>query len=142
MEYIYEHYIEWSDNSSGEEDYTDETAMMQAVLADTERVEEHVLISTDRSRVVKCSTTTRARGHLTLMDDYFAPDALFSDDFHRRFLMHKNVFDHLYHGVRSFDDYLILKKDAVGRIGFSGYQKCPATLQMLSYGMIADSWDE
>ena len=39
MEYIYEHYVELSE----EEDYVDETKMMQEVLADTEHVEEHVL---------------------------------------------------------------------------------------------------
>jgi hypothetical protein len=55
----------------------------------------------------------RARGHLTLMADYFAPDALFTDHFRRRFRMRKTVFDRLYHGVRSYDDYFILKKDAV-----------------------------
>jgi hypothetical protein len=56
--------------------------------------------------------------------------------------MCKTVFDHLYHGVRSYDDYFILKKDAVGTIGFSGYQKCTAALRMLAYGTAADSWDE
>ncbi|XP_073363603.1 uncharacterized protein [Aegilops tauschii subsp. strangulata] len=37
MEYIYEHYVE----SSNKEDYTDETAMMQEVLANAECAEEH-----------------------------------------------------------------------------------------------------
>ncbi|XP_073353925.1 uncharacterized protein [Aegilops tauschii subsp. strangulata] len=75
-------------------------------------------------------------------DDYFSPDAFFADNFRQRFRMRKNVFDRIYHGVRSFDDYFILKKDTVGRIGFSGYQKCTAALQMLVYGTAADSWDE
>ncbi|XP_073362973.1 uncharacterized protein [Aegilops tauschii subsp. strangulata] len=52
------------------------------------------------------------------------------------------VFGHLYHGVRSYDDYFILKKDAVGTIGFSGYQKCTAALRMLAYGTATDSWDD
>lgn len=56
--------------------------------------------------------------------------------------MHKTVFDRLYHGARSYDDYVILKKDDVGTIGFSGYQKCTATLRMLAYDTTADSWDE
>jgi hypothetical protein len=75
------------------------------------------------------------------MDDYFASDTLFADNFHRRFRMRKNVFDRLYHGVWSFDDYTILK-DTVGRIGFSSYQKCTAALRMLAYGMTDDSRDE
>ena len=42
MEYIYEHYNDSSDGSSDENDYSDETAMTQTVLADAECVEEHV----------------------------------------------------------------------------------------------------
>ncbi|XP_020164427.1 uncharacterized protein [Aegilops tauschii subsp. strangulata] len=84
----------------------------------------------------------RVRDHLTLMDDYFAPDVLFADNFCQRFWMGKNVFDHLYHGIRSFEDYFIFKNHDVGRIGFSGYQKCTAALRMLAYGTTAGSWDE
>ncbi|XP_073355210.1 uncharacterized protein [Aegilops tauschii subsp. strangulata] len=76
------------------------------------------------------------------MDDYFAPDALFADHFFQCFRMHKTVFNRLYHGVRSYDDYFILKKDAMGTIGFSGYHKCTVALGMLAYGTTADSWDE
>ena len=98
--------------------------MMQAVLEDAERAEEHVLNfkgSVKGQRVLKCN---RVRGHLTLMTDYFALDALFAHHFRWCFQMRKTVFDRLYHGVRSYDDYFILKKDAMGTIGFSGYQKC------------------
>ena len=128
LEYIYEQYVESSDGSSDEEEYSDETAMMQAVLEDAERAEEHVLNfkgSIKGHRVLNCN---RARGHLTLMDDYFSPDALFADNFRRHFRMRKNVFDILYNGVRSYDDYAMLRKDVVRRIGFSGYLKCTAAL--------------
>ncbi|XP_020146623.1 uncharacterized protein [Aegilops tauschii subsp. strangulata] len=37
---------------------------------------------------------------------------------------------------------LILKKDVVGMIGFSGCHKCTAALRMLAYGTTVDSWDE
>ncbi|XP_020179285.1 uncharacterized protein [Aegilops tauschii subsp. strangulata] len=56
--------------------------------------------------------------------------------------MRKNFFDRLYHGIWSFDEYFILKKDAMGRIGFSSYQKCTAALRMLAYGTTVDLWDE
>ncbi|XP_020157755.1 uncharacterized protein [Aegilops tauschii subsp. strangulata] len=75
------------------------------------------------------------------MDDYFTHDALFADNLRQHFRIRKNVFDCLYHGVWSFDDYFILKKNVVGRIGFSGYEKCTATLRMLAYGTTDDSWD-
>nr|XP_020183395.1 uncharacterized protein LOC109769063 [Aegilops tauschii subsp. strangulata] len=138
LEHIYEHYFE----SSDEEEYSDETAMMQVVLEDKERAEERVLNfngSIMGHRLLNCNW---ARSHLTLMTDYFASDALFADHFCRRFRMRKNVFDHLYHGIRSYDEYFVLKKDAMGVIGFSGYQKCMAALWMLAYGAVIDSWDE
>ena len=60
--------------------------------------------------------------------------------------MRKIVFDRLYHGVRSYDDYFILKKDAMGTIGFSGYRKCTTAVRMLAYGTCGDAmwsrcWD-
>ncbi|XP_020161214.1 uncharacterized protein [Aegilops tauschii subsp. strangulata] len=116
--------------------------MMQAVLEDAEHAEKYVLNFNGSIKVHRVLNHNRARGHLPLMVDYFSPDALFADHFRRRFRMRKTIFDHLYHGVRSYDDYLILKKDVVGTIGFSGYQKCMIALQMLAYGTAADSWDE
>ena len=65
MEYIYEHYVE----SSDEEDYTDETAMMQEVLANAECAEEHVLNFTGSIKGYRVLNRNRARSHLTLMND-------------------------------------------------------------------------
>jgi hypothetical protein len=56
--------------------------------------------------------------------------------------MIQNVFDRLYNCVRAYDDYFILMKDFVGNIGFSGYQKVMASLRMLAYCTVADSWNE
>jgi hypothetical protein len=142
LEYIYEQYVESSDGTSDDEEYSDETAMMHAVLEDAEPTEEHVLKFQGLDQGSSSANRNRARNHLTLMADYFAPDALFADHFRRRFRMRKTVFDRLYHGVRSYDDYVVLKKDVVGTIDFSGYQKCTAALRMLAYATPADSWDE
>ena len=79
---------------------------------------------------------------MTLMANYFAPDALFTNHFCRRFRMCKTVFDRLYHGVRSYDDYFIPEKDVVRTVGFSDYHKRTDALRMLAYGTAADSWDE
>ncbi|KAE8788422.1 putative glutathione S-transferase GSTU6 [Hordeum vulgare] len=95
MEYIYEHYVESYDGSSDEEDYIDETWMMEVVLAAAEHAEEHVLkfkVSMKAHCVLNCKW---AHGHLMLMDDYFFPNVLFVDNFRRRFQMRKNVFDRL-----------------------------------------------
>ena len=83
LEYIYEHYIESSDDSIDDNDYMDKTWMMHAILEDAERAEEYVLNFkgfTKGHQVLNCN---RAHDHLTLMDDYFAPLALFADHFRR-----------------------------------------------------------
>ena len=85
LKYLYENYAEPFDDSSDEEEYVDETTMIQAILADAERAEEHVL---DFKGVIKGHRSLNqnsARGHLMLMGDYFAPDALFIDNFRQRF---------------------------------------------------------
>nr|XP_020165219.1 uncharacterized protein LOC109750675 [Aegilops tauschii subsp. strangulata] len=128
LEYIYEQYVESSDGSSNEKEYSDETVMMQVVLEDMECAEEHVLNFKGSIKGHRVLNRNRARNHLTLMTDYFAPDAFFADHFRRRFQMRKTIFDRLYHGVRSYNDYFILKKDDVGAIGFSVYEKCMVAL--------------
>ena len=87
MTYIHEHYVELSDGSSDEEDYTDETAMMQMVLADAEHAEEHVLNFEGSIKGHRVLNRNRACDHLTLMGDYFAP--LFTHNFHQRFRIRK-----------------------------------------------------
>lgn len=81
LEYIYEKYVELSDGSSYEEGYSDETVMMQVVLEDAKRAEEHVLNFKGSIKAHGVLNRNRACGHLTLMADYFAPDALFASVF-------------------------------------------------------------
>ena len=69
LEYIYEHYVESSDGSSDKEEYSDETAIMQAILEDAERAEEHVLNFKGSIKGHQVLERNRARGHLTLMVD-------------------------------------------------------------------------
>ncbi|XP_020157828.1 uncharacterized protein [Aegilops tauschii subsp. strangulata] len=107
-----------------------------------QRAEEHVLNFKGSIRCQQVLNRNKMRDHLTLMADYFAPDALSIDHFRQCFRMHETGFDHLYHGARSYDDYFILKKDFMGTIGFSAYQKCTAARRMLAYATAADSWDE
>ena len=55
--------------------------MMQAVLEDMKRAEEHVLNFKGSIKGHRVLNRNRAHDHLTLMTDYFAPDALFADHF-------------------------------------------------------------
>ncbi|KAE8805980.1 putative glutathione S-transferase GSTU6 [Hordeum vulgare] len=142
MKYISQHYVESSNCSTDEGDYTDEMVMMQVILVDTKHAQEHVLSLKGSIKGYRVLSRNRADDHFTLMDHYVTHDSLYANNIHRRFRMRKNVFNHLYHDVYFFDDYFILKKDNVGNIEFFGYQKCTRALRKLAYGRTADSWDE
>ncbi|XP_020149491.1 uncharacterized protein [Aegilops tauschii subsp. strangulata] len=115
--------------------------MMQVILKDVKQEEEHVLNFKGSIKGHRVLNRNRALDHLTLMADYFAPNALFTDHFHRHFRMRKTVFDRLYHGVWSYDDYFILKKDAM-RTRLLWLPEVHARTSMLAYDMTVDSWDK
>src|SRR4051812_32467554 len=72
----------------------------------------------------------RETGHVLLYDDYFrVTESLFvPKHFRHRFRMAKHVFNHIRQGVVEYDDYFRCKKDALGNIGFSSYQKCTTAI--------------
>jgi hypothetical protein len=115
-EYFYNNFME-SSSSDEEDEHDDEKAMMQAVQVDGESAEEHVLNFKGSIKGHRVLNRKRARGHLTLMDNYFAP-MLYSLTIFS--MLSDVIFYCLYNGVRAYNDYFILKKDAVGKIGFSG----------------------
>ena len=56
--------------------------------------------------------------------------------------MSRHVFNRIRERVAGYDDYFKCKGDAVGKIGFSSYQKCTAAIRMLAYGVPGDLIDE
>ncbi|XP_020161157.1 uncharacterized protein [Aegilops tauschii subsp. strangulata] len=85
----------------------------------------------------------RERGHALLYADYFVNTPLFkSDKFRRRFRMARHVFNRIREGVVAHDPYFECKTDALGKLGFSSYQKCTAGIRMLAYGIPGDLVDE
>jgi len=52
--------------------------------------------------------------------------------------MAKHVFNRIREGLVEYDDYFRCKKDALGHIEFSFYQKCTTAIQMLAYGVLVD----
>jgi len=86
----------------------------------------------------------RVTGHMLMWDDYFkVSKPLFGPKhFRRRFRMAKHVFNRIREGVVEYDDYFRCKKDALGNVGFSSYQKCIAAIRMLAYGVPGDLIDE
>lgn len=52
------------------------------------------------------------------------------------------MFNHIRKGVVAHDPYFECKQDALGKLGFSSYQKCTASICMLAYGIPGDLVDE
>lgn len=48
----------------------------------------------------------------------------------------------LYSDDRAYDGYFKLKKDAIGRIGYSSLYKCTNVMRMLIYDTTSDLWEE
>jgi hypothetical protein len=56
--------------------------------------------------------------------------------------MSKKLFLTILSGVRAHDDYFTVRLDAIGKLGFTSYQKCFASNCMLAYGVAGDLTDE
>ena len=85
----------------------------------------------------------RERGHTLLYVDYFKDGALFGPhQCRRRFQMRRHVFYCIREGVVVHDPYFECKVDALGKLGFSSYQKCTPAIRMLAYEIPSDYVDE
>src|SRR3990170_5932170 len=56
--------------------------------------------------------------------------------------MRRHLFNHIREGVVAYDAYFECKEDALGKLGFSSYQKCTAAIRMFAYGIPGDLVDE
>jgi len=56
--------------------------------------------------------------------------------------MNRDIFLRIMNVVEAHDDYFVQKRDAVGVLGLSCFQKVIAALRMLTYGVSADATDE
>ncbi|XP_073355519.1 uncharacterized protein [Aegilops tauschii subsp. strangulata] len=56
--------------------------------------------------------------------------------------MARHEFNCIRKGVVAHDPYFECKTDALGKLGFSSYQKCTAAIRMLAYGILGDLVDE
>uniref|UniRef100_A0A453FL39 DDE Tnp4 domain-containing protein n=1 Tax=Aegilops tauschii subsp. strangulata TaxID=200361 RepID=A0A453FL39_AEGTS len=54
----------------------------------------------------------------------------------------RHVFNRIREGVVAHDPYFECKTDALGKLGFSSYQKCTTAVRMLAYGIPGDLVDE
>ncbi|KAL2472100.1 putative harbinger transposase-derived nuclease [Abeliophyllum distichum] len=92
----------------------------------------HVVINRDRE-----NANTR------LFNDYFADNSRYNESmFRRRFQMSRNLFLRIVQAVEGHDKYFNQKRDGVGKLGLSAFQKITAVFRMLAYGVAADATDE
>ncbi|XP_071683696.1 uncharacterized protein [Lolium perenne] len=86
----------------------------------------------------------RVEGQFRLHKDHFLlNDPVFKEKmFWCRCRMSRELFLVILRGVRDYDPYFQCMPDATCALGFTSYQKCPAAIRMLSYGMAADIFDE
>ncbi|KAI4993277.1 hypothetical protein ZWY2020_007590 [Hordeum vulgare] len=138
-EFFVHHFIYSSDDSSSD----DEDIVVAAVM-----VHDHIQRQFPRYRGsfpgrAPNLNRNRERGQALLYVDYFANTPLFKPDkFRRRFRMARHVFNRIRERVVAHDPYFQCKTDALGKLGFSSYQKCTASIRMLAYGIPGDLVDE
>ncbi|XP_020170104.1 uncharacterized protein [Aegilops tauschii subsp. strangulata] len=138
-EFLFHHFIYSSDDS-----FSDGEDLVVAALV----VHDHIERRLPRYRESVPSRApnlnrNRERGHALLYADYFANTPLFKPDkFRRRFRMARHVFNRIRERVVAHGPYLECKTDALGKLGFSSYQKCNAAIRMLAYGISGNLVDE
>ncbi|XP_021840793.2 protein ALP1-like [Spinacia oleracea] len=85
----------------------------------------------------------REEGHNRLFNDYFAVNPVYSEkQFRRRFRMKRPLFCRIMNKVVENEVWFQQRRDAAGRLGLSGLQKCTAAIRMLAYGVAPDAVDE
>jgi hypothetical protein len=86
----------------------------------------------------------RLKGHYQLYRDYFhhTNPVLNVQKFWCRYQMSRKLFLTILSGVRAHNDYFTAWPDAIGKLGFTSYQKCSASICMLAYGLAGDLTDE
>ncbi|XP_004296262.1 PREDICTED: uncharacterized protein LOC101295613 [Fragaria vesca subsp. vesca] len=78
-----------------------------------------------------------------MIEDYFVERPVYSNIiFRQRYRMQKPVFNHIMVDLYNFDDFLMQKPDATGKLGLLLEYKMTSALQMLAYGTRADHCDE
>ncbi|KAI4991978.1 hypothetical protein ZWY2020_040364 [Hordeum vulgare] len=138
-EFFFHNVLCESDDSS-----SDDEEMLLAVLVHDHINRHRPLFRGSILGHVPALNRNREIGHFLLWKDYFDTSNPLSKHkkFQRCFRMARHVFKRIREGVVGFDDYFECKEDAIGKIGFSSYQKCAAAIRMLAYGVRGDLIDE
>ena len=82
----------------------------------------------------------REKGQQQLLHDYFVDDAVYKDNFRRRYRMRRELFDKICAALlRHRYDIWKQRVDCTGKLGFTTIQKVTAVLRVLAYGVAYDA---
>ena len=129
----------WTDSSSD-----DELAMLPVSVAafdDSESEDDEPRVSRGGSTPGKKRNLDRSHleCHEKLWNKYFSENPRYDEQtFRRRFRMSSRLFRRIHDAMKLHDIYFMQKRDAIGRLGLSSYQKITAAIRMLAYAMPAD----
>ncbi|XP_071681585.1 uncharacterized protein [Lolium perenne] len=85
----------------------------------------------------------RLLGHEQLMEDYFAEVPTYPPHlFRRRYRMRRSLFVRIVKAYEANSNYFKQRRNAVGVMGFSAFQKISAGMRVINYGIPADYTDE
>jgi hypothetical protein len=139
-EFFYAHFFDESDTDS--DDDADLMVVVATVLSESNEAYMPQWRGSVRGRATNLDHN-RENGHVQLYTDYFHLETtLYRNYFRRCFRMSRKLFGRIIDGVRLHDLYFRCKLDAIGKLGFSSYQKCSAAIWMLAYGVAGDLVDE
>jgi len=105
--------------------------------------------SDDSDTISNCRAKRRVidrgitEGHARIFQDYFSDNPVYPESmFRRRYRLPSKLLKSLIRDIEAHDSYFKQRRDAVGRLGASAYQKITAALRVLCYGVSFDSTDE
>nr|XP_045090155.1 uncharacterized protein LOC123497597 [Aegilops tauschii subsp. strangulata] len=121
---------------SGDSSSDDDEEMLVAVLVHDHLNRQRPLFRGSIPGHIPALNRNRESGHFLLWKDHFdTTNPLFKHQKFRCFNMARHLFNRIREGVVGYDNYFECKEDALGKIGFSSYQKCIAAIRMLAYGV-------
>jgi hypothetical protein len=131
------------ESSSDKESDNDTELMMAAAMLLHEHTSWPVYRGSVKGRKPNVKRNCE-KGHYQLYRDYFHPTNPIFDvqRFWRRYWISRKLFLTILNGVRAHDDYFTAGPDAIGKLGFTSYQKCSAAIRMLAYRVAGDLIDE
>jgi hypothetical protein len=137
---FYKTVIELSSDEVSDDDFE---LMMAAAMLLHEHTSMPVYRGSVKSRKPNAKHN-REKGHYQLYHDYFHPsNPIFNSEKIRcSYQISMKLFLMILNGVRAHDDYFTARPDAIGKLGFTSYQKCSAAIRMLAYGVASDLIDE